>query len=377
MTNVINIVEKGNRLDFEDKYTPIVCGNSNYSLKFSFGESFKKCDNKTAMFVVEGKKILVEFKGEVCKVPVMPNCNSFLVAIFSASETGEQLSTTFLRIRAEASALGEDFSEFDNQLKKYVSTIIGAVNSLENGTIVCKQAEIANNVSNPNLLINGNFKVNQRGESTYSIAGRYTVDRWRLVNGSVSVASNGIVLNGTISQTLEYQPTETVTPSVDNSAGGVSCSYLNGVFKITATNKLVKWAKLEVGTTPTPFSPKLYAEELALCQRFCLKLASKTNYGTICLATEQTESAYTLFVPHQMRTNPSIASFDGSFNPQYNTSGTSEITVSSINVNQFSEKYIVLIMNIKEKLSFTYGKLINMRSLNNLNTYILLDAEIY
>ena len=47
--------------------------------------------------------------------------------------------------------------------------------------------------SNPNLLINGDFRVNQREQPSYSGTNIYTVDRWRLTGtGVVDVLANGI-----------------------------------------------------------------------------------------------------------------------------------------------------------------------------------------
>lgn len=68
------------------------------------------------------------------------------------------------------------------------------------------------NISNPNLLINPDFKINQRGQNSYSSTkDNYTVDRWKLYNSTLTVNSdktitlknitNGVI--GTVSQPLE------------------------------------------------------------------------------------------------------------------------------------------------------------------------------
>ncbi|MBR2391279.1 MAG: hypothetical protein IKB06_02175 [Clostridia bacterium] len=273
MSIIIKLQEKNNKLLFSDTPIALLCGNSNYQLNIDFDEDWSRFSTKTAVFSINCKNHLVEFSGNTVDVPCLPNCHNMNFYVMCSDENLGQRTTNTLSFDLIPTKAGFSDEVFDNA-NNYLSQLKSLLNSIETGTYVipkaihAESADVANNVSNPNLLINGNFKVNQRGESTYSTAGRYTVDRWRLVSGSVSVASNGIVLNGTISQTLEHTPTEIVTPSVDNTAGGVSCSYSNGVFKITATNKLVKWAKLEIGTTPTPFSPRPYAEELAMCQRY-------------------------------------------------------------------------------------------------------------
>ena len=74
-------------------------------------------------------------------------------------------------------------------------------------------SELANN----NLLINGNFQINQRGKQTYTENAKYTVDRWMLsnfgsdgtANGSLTKRDIGVSLTGAkslqlyISQTLD------------------------------------------------------------------------------------------------------------------------------------------------------------------------------
>lgn len=121
MSNIIKIIEKGNRLDFEDKYTPVVCGNSNYLLQFSFGEDFSNCKQKAIMFLIDGKKIVKKLVSNECKVPPLPNCTNFQIAVFS-TENEEKFSTTFLKIRSEPSVFGEisqeDLSVFAKNLNK-------------------------------------------------------------------------------------------------------------------------------------------------------------------------------------------------------------------------------------------------------------------
>ena len=68
-----------------------------------------------------------------------------------------------------------------------------AINAKSNNTI--KTLALTNDISNPNLLINPDFKINQRGQSTYSISpgSGYTVDRWKLWNGTLTVNSDGTI----------------------------------------------------------------------------------------------------------------------------------------------------------------------------------------
>ncbi|MBP0956986.1 MAG: hypothetical protein J5997_06440, partial [Oscillospiraceae bacterium] len=76
--------------------------------------------------------------------------------------------------------------------------------------------EVKKRTANPNLLINPDFRINQRGISgTFSDTGKYFVDRWRLVSGAVTVNSDGtLTLNGSICQPLENAVGANVTASV-------------------------------------------------------------------------------------------------------------------------------------------------------------------
>lgn len=84
------------------------------------------------------------------------------------------------------------------------------------GSVIAENSIPSNRVigfdqlSNPNLLLNGNFKINQRGQTSYNEKDKYTVDRWMLVNGgldgaphgSLSKRDNGISLTGAKSKQL-------------------------------------------------------------------------------------------------------------------------------------------------------------------------------
>lgn len=166
-------------------------------------------------------------------------------------------------------------------------------------------------LSNPNLLINSDFRnpINQRGSQSYEskTSGKdtYSIDRWHASYGTiVTVNSGNITIAGNTSsnryfyQTFERQISGTFTLSFDiaNRQGNVSLFYdTNGTAKtvgipeganqmtFTATNVksvgfllpktngtsiTINWAKLEVGSVATQFTPRLYPEELAMCRRY-------------------------------------------------------------------------------------------------------------
>lgn len=223
--------------------------------------------------------------------------------------------------------------------------------------------------SNPNLLINGDFKVNQRGftsiEATTSAddGQYYTVDRWKFIPtstrfGKVELNSNGGLdftcysVAISISQILESADTErlkgkTVTATIkvsaitgnsplqlwirdDSSWGNYGKINITstGTYSVTGTiptdvagNVLVyisydnfqdqttasiDWVKLEVGGQSTDFSPRPYAEELAMCQRYFINIpADLTGYSGYT-ANSGDYAIITVPLPVQMRTVPTI-----------------------------------------------------------------------
>lgn len=165
----------------------------------------------------------------------------------------------------------------------------------------------APSISNPNLLINGDFNINQRGNTTYiqTNTWKYSVDRWRYI-GLMSVVIND-TNTITLSKTNNSDPTFFVQTLEKSRSGkhilsfkvkaisGVLSVYIEGgndeiievdspgVYEVTANNSAsgvvfrldgtttsaeLEWAKLETGQAPTPFIPRLPGEELSLCRRY-------------------------------------------------------------------------------------------------------------
>ncbi len=177
--------------------------------------------------------------------------------------------------------------------------------------------------SNPNLLINPDFRINQRGQTEYSddnYDGKYTVDRWRLIPvGTEGIGPNGVkftdsgiglATNRSYMHLCQPLPDElanfinkktctlsvgtatgiagqvTFTPdnSVDTFAQAVTntspidvqyyskSSFMNHRPMVNVilrkTEEKLRWVKLELGSIATPFVPPDPATELLKCQRY-------------------------------------------------------------------------------------------------------------
>lgn len=221
-----------------------------------------------------------------------------------------------------------------------------------------------NDLANPSLLINGDFRnpVNQRRKSSYNVNGEYTIDRWRFINdnngtmtindGYISI-SNGVanntylqynydtdmkVLEGEkVTFTIVYKSTATyrlssfigsaeedvniyLTPIDDwtvktltldlsswkYSIGKVESSIILQSYdgsSFTNGTLDVKYIKLELGSVATPFIPRQYGEELALCQRYYLPSGTSIANGTYTDTI-----SYFFPTPVTMRVSPTIQS---------------------------------------------------------------------
>ena len=185
---------------------------------------------------------------------------------------------------------------------------------------------LLNSLSNPNLFINGDFRnpVNQREKSQYTSNG-YCIDRWKKWTDKFTTSvQNGFLRNqGTwivLFQFLEESPKLFKKGTVFTMSAKVKCektrqvkfSYYDHtsnqsigeicqeitvgtdwqIISHTVTVNVdivhqntsfcietpqndndnatldIEWIKLELGSVSTPFIPRLYAEELALCQRY-------------------------------------------------------------------------------------------------------------
>lgn len=220
--------------------------------------------------------------------------------------------------------------------------------------------------SNPNLLINSDFRhpVNQRGNTSYSYSGSdvmYTIDRWCINYNSTMAINNGYITITGNSSTNNYwnhvlehslSGTFTLSVSIKSTSGGTGYVFatnnngdterltltagvhsitfdMDGLCKVgfcslkTGMTSNVEWVKLEYGDKATPFTPRPYAEELMLCQRYHRRV-----YKTPIIGSSSTSTTYML--PLQF-SPPMIEGYTVTLKEVFNSSGTSQsgITLSS------------------------------------------------
>lgn len=178
--------------------------------------------------------------------------------------------------------------------------------------------------SNPNLLINPDFKINQRGDNSYTSRSesKYTVDRWRIM-GTCVPTSTGVTVSadnsaynyGSFYQIIEnYISNQDVTLSAkangkiyhftgntsESGIGRINITDENGndvgYVKITNNNvhntvefiilngfqMEIEWVKLEYGSIATPFVSPEPITELLKCQRY-YQVRSENNIAAVDL----------------------------------------------------------------------------------------------
>lgn len=165
------------------------------------------------------------------------------------------------------------------------------------------------NATNPDLLINPDFRINQRGASGTITTAGYFVDRWKLVSGEVTINSDGtLTLNGTISQTLEKSVGTNVIASA--SAGTASYDDSTGTFTLTACGEVVSWAKLEKGSRSTEFIPPDPTVEYLKCRRYYQRLSGNmSSIGTGFISRNSSKYFASIVCPDpvSMRSKPTVS----------------------------------------------------------------------
>ena len=249
--------------------------------------------------------------------------------------------------QAEYDALSEDEKNAD---------VVYFITDAEGGSDE-PEKEIVYVGSNPNLLINGDFQVWQRGTSfDLQTAGKfaYTADRWSVATSNsyhIEKAENGgITLACSLYQLLEtpLKPNENYVLSAcindtihtlnikggaDSSngllmyKGDASKSYIRISNQDTSVVQTIKWVKLEQGSVVTPFVPRLYADELVMCEKY---------YYTQTFAGIPYYSGQYLVQHHKMRIQPTVTfSYVGALNSSGNWVSDSNPTIKEQSNGRF------------------------------------------
>jgi hypothetical protein len=180
-----------------------------------------------------------------------------------------------------------------------------------------------------NILINGNFAINQRGYvsgTAVGAANTYTLDRWKVLTSGQNLAfaasGNGNQITapaGGVQQVIEninvgggtytLSWTGTATAQVNGSAvanGGQVTLPANTQATVTFSSGTVSQAQLEPGFAATPFEQRGFTIENSLCLRYFIQ----QNLKCSGINSQVTKSVFTFnYAP--MRVIPTLTFISG------------------------------------------------------------------
>lgn len=266
--------------------------------------------------------------------------------------------------------------------------------------------------SNPNLLINGDFRnpINQRGATSYTSNGwekmPYSIDRWYLLGHdnsvSLTINENSVKLTSTTKndghfrQALEKELNGTYTVTVEVLSGtpnlytnngktplvvGKNTITLSGTFtwfgvSVAGYSSVeIGYIKVEQGSVATPFIPRLYAEELALCQRYYFSAnLSHVHAHRIWMNERGGDFLVDVMTSVPMRTTPTFTLVKCS--GMYDNTNNSSLTASELSIS------------LRTIVNYQYAQLLISKTSGDMSSYdsgdwnvsviqFTLDAEIY
>lgn len=119
---------------YQQRDGAIVCGNSDYRIKFIFDEEWGAHEKKTARFIWGGQFQDVEFTGDTCPVPILSGVTLCEVGVYA----GELCTTTSAFIGCKPSILCqsatpsvENDKYYANEAKKYAEEAKEARDSVD------------------------------------------------------------------------------------------------------------------------------------------------------------------------------------------------------------------------------------------------------
>lgn len=264
--------------------------------------------------------------------------------------------------------------------------------------------------SNPNLLINSNFldPINQRGENTYT-GSSYGFDRWKgdTVGTTILVSGGGILVTGSMSQYVEMKSMyigETFTLSSCDANGNIkyitgelsgssvsgndmSFQYIAsspGSIKVSLSGgNRYRWAKLEIGGSPTLYTPRSRAEEMVLCLRYYWRIQqtnSDFNYFGGGIANAASNTYFTINLPVYMRDFPELGyggnfqCYGGNGNFPIGSLAESPFTSTTDPIDDQTSTYTLVA--VRNGGSQTAGHVYNLNGTTP-GSYIEFDSEIY
>jgi hypothetical protein len=239
-----------------------------------------------------------------------------------------------------------------------------------------------------NILINGNFLINQRVyvSGTATASGTYMHDRWKSTTTSSNYTftqgtpdTTITIAAGTIAQIVEnvnvaggiYTLSWTGTATARIAINGASTSGSYAASPITTSSATagqqitvefstgtLGLVQLEPGTKASIYERQIYSDQLAQCQRYFQTVGgvNSASWAATQLSGSSNSTAYITFSV-TMRVAPTLTVIGTGFNAQDNSLGPSTATISSNTAAPFGSylaySHSTLTSNATRRLSFS------------------------
>lgn len=122
----------------------IICGNSDYQIKFIFDDEWSSYAEKTARLVVNGQYTDVDFSGDTCAVPIISNVDKITVGVYA----GDLCTSTPATIKCKRSILcgvteqaPESAEQYTNEAKAAADRAEAAASILEGAVEYLSQVD--------------------------------------------------------------------------------------------------------------------------------------------------------------------------------------------------------------------------------------------
>ncbi len=271
--------------------------------------------------------------------------------------------------------------------------------------------------TNPNILINGDGQINQRGFAGGSLAsGNFGFDRWYAEGGAANVSISGrtwTLTSGTLAQKVEpllwgYDnlASTSITISVEDLSGGslnvnvgsgsatlnsgsgqrsVSITTATGdtgnlVISLTPSSGVVtfKRIKAEVGANATPWQARPFTSEKSLAERYYERITLSVNERFAVGVVANTSSGHCRF-PMRFRQEKPTGSINVALSStsQFTIDGAGYLDVAdgfSILATSASGAYVQFVNLVNQSAGFVVGG--TMILANTAGAWIEFDGEI-